>query len=170
MRLPSIFPWSMPLAALAILLLATLVQCASVPILRPDSLAAHTPGASNETSPVLDKRSIWVVQKVKCFMENYPVKKTTIQEGIDYLNRIAGTPNLHAGDWSRVSCSHKSAIYWMNMFHHDTALDSFEWVATGAQMVVDKCTTDDGYVSGETWFTDLAATGVWVVMVGYDPC
>ncbi|KAK1777634.1 hypothetical protein QBC45DRAFT_443427 [Copromyces sp. CBS 386.78] len=126
---------------------------------------------SNEPvpEPLSDRWDI----RIKCDLDGYPVKRKSIAEGIKYLrNGVTGSPSLGPIDFERVSCSHKSGIYWANLYYkHRFDLDSYGEIADGAQMILDECSTGDKYVSGEAVFTTLDdPEGAWAVFVEFAHC
>lgn len=44
-----------------------------------------------------------------------------LQDGIDYLNSIGGTPKEAPGSCGRVSCSYNMAIYWCNAVRYSSS-------------------------------------------------
>ncbi|KAL4786856.1 hypothetical protein BJX76DRAFT_364703 [Aspergillus varians] len=63
-----------------------------------------------------------------------------IKSGIRYLRKVQGRPRLDGGTCSRVSCSYNSAITWCNDSKGQKILPSFNNIADGAQVIVNKCT------------------------------
>ncbi|BCS21727.1 uncharacterized protein APUU_22159A [Aspergillus puulaauensis] len=107
----------------------------------------------------LDKRKDTLV----CEGERYATTNR-IQEGISYLRKVKGEPQLSPYDCGRVSCSWHSAIVWCNDSPHSKTLPSFINIAEGAQVIVNGC-DDDGLVKG--W---LDHTDRWRVVVHSVEC
>ncbi|KAB8219143.1 hypothetical protein BDV33DRAFT_192139 [Aspergillus novoparasiticus] len=87
-----------------------------------------------------------------------------LQDGIDYLNSIGGTPKEAPGDCGRVSCSYNMAIYWCNANSETQYLKSYATIASGAQFLLDKC-GGDNKPHGE-----VVAPNHWSVRVVSDAC
>ncbi|KAI2603447.1 uncharacterized protein GGS25DRAFT_93440 [Hypoxylon fragiforme] len=94
-----------------------------------------------------------------------------IQEGIDYLHGIEGSFHIGPGPrvCSRVSCSHKSAIYFCNDNPRDIWVDA-DYVADYAQDIVDACQTfdDSARVRGQQFAADYFDPNNWNVIVALD--
>ncbi|OJJ53586.1 hypothetical protein ASPSYDRAFT_533281 [Aspergillus sydowii CBS 593.65] len=72
---------------------------------------------------------------------------TRIDQGIKYLRKVKGSPQLSPWACSRVSCSWYSAIIWCNDSPYSKTLPSFNNIADGAQVIRDGC-NENGYVKG----------------------
>lgn len=79
----------------------------------------------------------------KVCTDRWPAAKyTEIRNGIRYLRQLtSGKPanGPGPGACSRVSCSYKSAIYWCNDDNDRKELDSWEKVASNAEVVMHLC-------------------------------
>ncbi|KAH8839851.1 hypothetical protein MCOR27_004063 [Pyricularia oryzae] len=95
--------------------------------------------------------------------------KFRIQEGISYLNRLpAGDRPLlppGPGACGRVSCSYNSAIWWCNDNRSVWGPGGWEFIAQGAQKVIDTCARNADWVSGQA-FDDRN----WNTIVRGDSC
>ncbi|OAA41775.1 hypothetical protein NOR_05283 [Metarhizium rileyi] len=98
-------------------------------------------------------------------------KVDRIQEGIDYLRSLPGSPRNGPGPGAcgRVSCSWQAAIWWCNDAPVEQSLHSWKDIADSAQLIAWKCATGQGwsdkYTSGQAFSTDD-----WNVIVRQDEC
>ncbi|KAE8421910.1 hypothetical protein BDV36DRAFT_280240 [Aspergillus pseudocaelatus] len=127
------------------------------------------PAKRSEESSSLMKRD-FKYEKYYCWGEDgwhYARKRGDsgdLQDGIDYLNSIGGTPGQSAGSCGRVSCSYNMAIYWCNANSEKHYLKSYATIADGAQFLLDKC-GGDNKPHGE-----VVAPNHWSVRVVSDAC
>ncbi|RAO74090.1 uncharacterized protein BHQ10_010102 [Talaromyces amestolkiae] len=132
---------------------------------RGDLLAAPT-AATDLTEPtaVAHSAQIW---KMTC--GGYDSADTSqIEDGIKYLNGIAGQPKNGPGpnNCGRVSCSYNSSIWWCNDNASPQALPGFYTIATGATKIINACLgQNNSTVSGTG-----EHPGNWRVVVKGDIC
>ncbi|KAK0659699.1 hypothetical protein QBC41DRAFT_341314 [Cercophora samala] len=100
-----------------------------------------------------------------CGLHRKAAIKYRVQEGIDYLHKLSGTPENGANSCGRVSCSYDAAIIWCNNTT-EPMKTTWEKIAKGAQFLVDHCPTeDDRGVEGRARYSDH-----WEVRVYADSC
>ncbi|KAL2867414.1 uncharacterized protein BJX67DRAFT_85278 [Aspergillus lucknowensis] len=93
-----------------------------------------------------------------------PAQRDSISDGIDYLNGVGGTPAQDPNSCGRVSCSYNSAIYMCNDNDETQYLASFATLASGAQKILDECS------SGMDVVGTVKAPNGWGVQVKYASC
>ncbi|KAK3949163.1 hypothetical protein QBC32DRAFT_379277 [Pseudoneurospora amorphoporcata] len=99
-------------------------------------------------------------------------RKDAIQDGITYLRGVVGKPANGPGpnNCGRVSCSWNAAIWWCNDNTVSKALGSYNYIADGAQFILNNCVGHPINV----WYVgvqgSLSMPDGWRVVVTGDTC
>ncbi|KAL4963126.1 uncharacterized protein BDV14DRAFT_177264 [Aspergillus stella-maris] len=95
--------------------------------------------SETETDGHLQKR-----HTVDCWRDEYIAADVIpITEGIEYLRKRKGRPDLDPSKCTVVSCSYNAAIYWCNMRPKKFYLPSFNNIADSAQVLKNECWKGD---------------------------
>ncbi|KAL4790984.1 hypothetical protein BDV19DRAFT_316795 [Aspergillus venezuelensis] len=91
-----------------------------------------------ETNGHLQKRHI-----VSCTSSPMGGALIPVTDGIEYLRKRKGRPDLDPGYCEWVSCSYNDAIFWCNTGHKKFYLPSYNFIADGAQEIKNQCWNKD---------------------------